>query len=146
MDELTAMLSERLSQEAAGDPLTTLLMQRLVAPTPVEDTGPGPADLRARLANSEHLVERLRAELTAADAMAAYVARVLGACPKCWGLDRFCRGCLGEGGPGTFAPDVSQLVEWVTPAFQRAGLTTAPIRPAARTEPTAQERTTDGHA
>ena len=122
-DQLTAALTEQLSQQAGSDPTMAMLLQQM-ASTPPDGADEELAELRSRLERSGRKIERLRAELAAANAMAAYVARVLGACERCWGMDQFCRGCLGRGHPGSSQPDVGTLIDWVSPALQRAGLPT----------------------
>ncbi len=64
----------------------------------------------------------LRKELAAANLMVRHVSRVLGTCPACWGLNKFCRTCLGNGGPGTHPVDIDALISWITPALECAGL------------------------
>jgi hypothetical protein len=123
--QLTKLLVDRL-QDGASDPLHTLLLQQLAAPA--DDAEEELAQLRRRLSAAKRTVEQLKSEVIAANAMAEFVARLLGACPACWGLDRFCRRCLGSGAPGSSEPDVVQLVDWISPALHRAGLTTTPIR------------------
>ncbi len=118
--DVAALLSEQLAGQADRDPLTALLLSQLAR---AEDASPDEADiLRKRLARATRTVERLRTELAAADRMAEHVARVLGACPACWGLDHFCRRCSGSGRPGSQQPDVDALLSWITPALQRAGI------------------------
>ena len=122
-DQLTAALTEQLSQQAGSDPIMTMLLQQM-ASTPPAEADKELTELRSRLERATRKIERLRAELVAANTMAAYVARVLGACEQCWGMDQFCRGCLGRGRPGSSQPDVGALIDWVSPALQRAGLAT----------------------
>jgi hypothetical protein len=119
-NELTAALSEQLSQQAGTDPIMAMLLQQM-ASTPSAGIEEEQAELRSRAERMTRKIERMRAELAAANAMAVYVARVLGACQRCWGLDQFCRGCLGRGRPGSAQPDVPALIDWVSPALQRAG-------------------------
>lgn len=115
-------LSEQLAQQAAHDPLTALLLAQLTSSAEAE--GPdGLDELEHRLEVVTRANRRLQEELRAANAMATHVARLLGACPACWGLDTFCRQCLGNGIPGSSEPDHASLVHWITPALDRAGLT-----------------------
>jgi hypothetical protein len=47
------------------------------------------------------------------------VAAALGACPLCWGGDRRCEACGGEGRAGHVAPDPALFKELVIPAVER---------------------------
>jgi hypothetical protein len=143
-DQLTAALTEQLSQQAGSDPIMAMLLQQMTS-TPPAEANEELAELRSRLERAIRKIERLGAELAAANAMAAYVARVLGACERCWGMDQFCRGCLGRGHPGSSPPDVGALIDWVSPALQRAGLTTIP-RASDETGPTLREQEGGHHA
>ena len=143
-EQLTAALTEQLSQQAGSDPIMAMLLQQM-ANTPPAEADEELIELRSRLERAARKIERLRAELSAANAMAAYVARVLGACERCWGMDQFCRGCLGRGRPGSSQPDVGTLIDWVSPALRRAGLTTI-TRASDETGPTSQEEEGGPHA
>lgn len=123
---MTALLTERLSERSAHDPLAALLLQQLS--TQAESAEAADADLTdRRLERARRTITRLRSELAAANAMAAHVGRVVGACPACWGLDQFCRQCLGAGTPGSQQPDSEALVAWITPALHRDGLRVSSI-------------------
>ena len=126
---MTSLLTEQLSERAARDPFAALLLQQLSRQSESVEGG-GQDVLERRLERASRAITRLRSELTAANAMAAHVARVLGACPACWGLDRFCRRCLGAGTPGSDEPDINALIDWVAPALHRAGVTVSTLRPA----------------
>jgi hypothetical protein len=126
-DQLAQALTQALQGEEA-DPVQALLIQQL-AQSADEDADLDAADLHEQLARCRRTVQRLGAEVAAANAMTEWVAQALGACPACWGLDRFCRRCLGAGLPGSSEPDAERLVEWVTPALARSGLTVIPIPP-----------------
>ena len=143
-NQLTTALTEQLSRQAGSDPIMAMLLQQMTS-TPPAETDEELTELRSRLERATRQVERLRGELAAANAMAAYVARVLGACERCWGMDRFCRGCLGRGQPGSSQPDVGALIDWVSPALQRAGLATI-ARASDETGPVSQERGGGHHA
>jgi hypothetical protein len=67
-------------------------------------------------------VRRLEGALASADSMALYVAQTFGACRACWGLNRFCTECHGDGRPGSSDPDRDSLLSWVSPAIERLGL------------------------
>lgn len=125
---VTALLTEQLSERATRDPLAALVLHQLSQQAETVDDEPDP--LGRRLKRATRTVARLRSDLAAANTMATHVGRVLGACPACWGLDHFCRQCLGAGTPGSQEPDVDALVDWIAPALHRAGLTVSTTRPA----------------
>jgi hypothetical protein len=124
--QLTAALTEQLSRQAASDPVMAMLLEQMTSVSQQEPDEPDrkATELRSQLTQANRKIERLRAELAAANAMAAYVARVLGACERCWGLNQFCRACLGRGRPGSADPDTDALTNWIAPALRRAGLVT----------------------
>ena len=126
MDDVTAAPGGAIPQ-ITDDPLMSMLLQQMAARQEADGTPDEVERLKARLQRAGRLIERLREEAAAANEMASFVARVLGACPRCWGLDRFCRECLGAGTPGSRAPEVADLLDWVGPALQRAGFTTVPL-------------------
>lgn len=125
-EQLAAVLTERLGEQAGSDPLAALLLSRLTQ-TPGEPAAE--ETLSRRLDRAVAANGRLREELASANAMATHVADLLGACPDCWGLDELCRRCLGAGGPGSSEPDVQRLVRWLTPALRRAGLSLTATSP-----------------
>lgn len=126
MDDMTAALGGAIPQ-MPDNPLMSMLLQQMAARQEADRTPDQEVEqLKARLQRASRLIGRLRAEAAAANEMASFVARVLGACPRCWGLDRFCRECLGAGTPGSRAPEAAELLDWVGPALQRAGLTAVP--------------------
>ena len=118
---MTALLTDQLSERSARDPFAALLLQQLTTQAEAA-TVPDPDLTDHRLERARRTVTRLRSELAAANAMAAHVGRLLGACPACWGLDQFCRQCLGAGTPGSQQPDTEALVAWIAPALHRDGL------------------------
>ncbi|WP_426514232.1 hypothetical protein ACPPVO_28570 [Dactylosporangium sp. McL0621] len=132
-DQLKAMLDATM-QRAGDDPLMAMLMQQMAAARTTTEADDEVPQLRKRLAQAQRIIARQRATADAADQMAAFVARVFGACPACWGLNRFCSVCLGDGGPGTRDLDPHELLEWVGPALRRAGLTTTPTTSEAAAE------------
>lgn len=125
---MSALLTEQLSERASQDPLAAMLLQQITQTSEAHESG-DPDLLDRKLARAKRTIAVLRNEISAANAMAGYVARVLGACPACWGLDHFCRQCLGSGTPGSQDPDIDALVDWISPALHRAGLTLSSTRP-----------------
>ena len=95
-----------------------------------------------------YAVHRLLGKL-AANEMTAWIARLVGACPRCWGLVAACPSCAGRGGPGHEPPAVDDLVDWLAPALRRSGLALVsraeahralrPLRSPDTTTPTKQE-------
>lgn len=124
---MTTLLTEQLGERATRDPFAALLLQQLTsqAETVEDPDAPDP-----RLERAARTIARLRAELAAANTMATQVARVLGACTACWGLDRFCGRCRGAGAPGSHTPDIDALVDWIGPALRRGGISLSTTRPA----------------
>jgi hypothetical protein len=118
--------------EQTDDPIMKLLLQQMLTRQEEATDDDTEARLRAHLRKATRLVQDLRAEAAAANEMVAFVARVLGACVRCWGLDRFCRECLGAGVPGSRDLDATALLDWVGPALIRAGVVTAPFHEAPR--------------
>jgi hypothetical protein len=115
---LSAMLTEQLTERAATDPLAALMLTQLNQPEAPEE----PAQVDQSLNRAIRTISRLQDEVTAANAMAVQVARVIGACSGCWGLDPLCRQCFGVGTPGSQPPDREALLNWLGPALSRAGI------------------------
>ncbi len=46
------------------------------------------------------------------------LAGAVGACPECWGEDRACEFCEGDGGPGAFFPENESFEEFVKPVLR----------------------------
>ena len=142
-DAQAAMLRQ-LAERASHDPMAGLLLARLQAQE--SEAEPDPLDvLEHRFEAALRANEKLREALLAANEMTAWIARLVGACPRCWGLVEDCRTCAGRGGPGYDRPAVGDLVDWLAPALRRAGLTLArqPVtrtaRPPETTTTTKQE-------
>lgn len=119
-DAQAAMLRQ-LTERAAHDPLAGLLLARLQA----GGTEPEPDPivvLEHRFDAALRANQKLREALVAANEMTAWIARLVGACPRCWGLVAACPSCAGRGGPGHEPPAVDDLVDWLAPALRRSGL------------------------
>lgn len=130
-DAQAAMLRQ-LADRAAHDPLAGLLLARLQAGQ--TESEPDPVDvLERRFDAALRANQKLREALVAANEMTAWIARLVGACPQCWGLVESCPACAGRGGPGHEPPAVDDLVDWLTPALRRAGLALASRAEAHRT-------------
>jgi hypothetical protein len=121
-EELTTALTERLRDASNGDPLTAMLVEQIVASAATQGDTVEEDAIATSLARAERLLERAQQDLVAANTMAEWVAGAVGACQRCWGLDRFCRTCSGAGVPGSRPPDLEEFVAWIEPAFRRAGL------------------------
>lgn len=50
------------------------------------------------------------------------LAAALGTCPDCWGENRGCKTCRGEGSPGYFTVDEEAFTEYVMPVLEKLGL------------------------
>lgn len=50
------------------------------------------------------------------------LAAALGACPDCWGENRGCKTCRGEGVPGYFTADEEAFTAYVMPVLEQLGL------------------------
>jgi hypothetical protein len=120
-DAQAAMLRQ-LAERAAHDPVAGLLLARLRAGESEPEPDPI-AVLEHRFDAALRANEKLREALVAANEMTAWIARLVGACPRCWGLVADCPTCAGSGGPGHERPAVGDLVDWLAPALRRAGLT-----------------------
>ncbi len=83
--------------------------------------------LRRMLSAAKHRIRELKQDLEAADAMVRYLALVFGACPACWGQNRLCARCHGNGRPGSAQPVEEALLDWVRPALRKLGLRVATI-------------------
>jgi hypothetical protein len=114
-DAMRQALASRVS-----DPLMAALLNSMMDRQPV---GTEQASEEERqLAKARAVNRKLREDLDAAERMALYVARVFGACQSCWGLNRLCPQCRGDGGSGWAQPSESELLSWVEPALKRLGL------------------------
>lgn len=60
----------------------------------------------------EPALQTLGRELTQVTGMLDEVARILGACPRCFGIDRACLRCEGHGSPGWHASGEPALLEY----------------------------------
>lgn len=117
-----ALLIQQLTERAAQDPLAALLLSQLQSGSSAE--GENPLELlERRLDAALRANAQLREALVAANRTTTWVARLTGACPRCWGLVTECETCGGEGRPGFTHPEVGELLNWVGPALRRAGLT-----------------------
>lgn len=67
--------------------------------------------------------------------MALYIARAFGACSACWGLNRLCAECHGNGAPGYREPQLDVLLTWLNPALERLGLRVVAATHAAHAAP-----------
>ena len=119
---MTTLLAEQLGERATQDPFAALLLQQLRSNE--EGVDDELDELRRDVARARQTIERLKTEVGAANAMARYVAQMLGACSSCWGLNPVCPRCLGNGRPGSEQPAIRELLDWITPALHRAGLIT----------------------
>ena len=71
---------------------------------------------------TRHLHQKLKdvyAELQDLRERNDLLAAALGACHLCWGEDRDCEVCRGEGYPGFYRPDADMFRQYATPALAR---------------------------
>jgi hypothetical protein len=133
------MLAERSGfspEELAAfqeDPMALLLLA--AAQRPQETTG---ADTElealqqraltaeAQLEDARRALRGARAAIASAQALTGYVARVLGSCERCCGLNALCPACCGQGGPGYRQPDREELLRWLQRALAQTGLAVVP--------------------
>jgi len=74
------------------------------------------------LIRARKIIAKLKDDLSSADAMANHIAEIFGACEFCWGLNRLCPRCGGNGSPGFKDPKQEELLGWVEPALEKLGL------------------------
>lgn len=134
-----ALLAERSGfapEEIAqfqDDPMAMLLLAAARNQQDARESGGGAADeieaLEQRTLNAEAQLEDARralrgarAAIASSQALMEYVARVLGSCQRCCGLNPLCPACGGEGRPGYRPPDREELLAWLQPALAHSGL------------------------
>ena len=123
-DALRQMVLDQLggAGDTPADPLLGALLGALAQQQAERREDEGDDDrLRAELARARRAIARLKENVRAGDTMALFISEVFGCCPICWGLNRLCATCRGEGGPGYREADVERLLDWVSPALARAG-------------------------
>ena len=76
-------------------------------------------------------LELLERRLERSNEFLLALARLVGACERCWGTNDACPTCRGVGSPGFREPEAA-LGAWIDPALQR-------ISPAPTTEPSPGE-------
>lgn len=62
--------------------------------------------------------KRLRHENSILQDRIEILAYALGACPECWGDDRQCETCRGQGKPGAYIPEKDSFDQYVLPAVR----------------------------
>ena len=80
------------------------------------------ANAEAQLEDARRALRGARAAITSSQALMEYIARVLGSCERCCGLNPLCPACGGEGRPGYRPPDREELLVWLQPALAHSGL------------------------
>ena len=108
-DPLMAAFSLMLQQQAANHD------------TPSE-TDEEYISLERDLEKAKRIIRKLREEVVSANTMAHYIAEIFGTCPACWGLNKLCPYCHGQGKPGSHNPSGEELLAWVEPALTKLGL------------------------
>jgi hypothetical protein len=142
------MLADRLGLPQAGDAvqpadMSTLLASRINDPVmallvgsmlrqseaPREDERIDACE--QALTRARKIIHEQRESLTAITTMLNYIAQVFGACPACWGQNRLCQRCAGNGRPGSGPPMEAELLAWVEPALERLGRRVVRVTPQA---------------
>jgi hypothetical protein len=114
MAMLLLAAAQRQQETAAGDAeeLEALEQRALTA--------------EAQLQDARRALHGARSAIASAQALTAYVARVLGSCERCCGLNALCPACGGQGAPGYRQPDRDELLRWLQRALAHSGLTVVP--------------------
>jgi hypothetical protein len=132
-DESTALQNgdyERaLAGRLQGDPMLVSMLGMMQKTRTVDESEPAPRRSQRSL---DEDVEDLQDALQAARTMLRYLAQIMGAC-RCWGKNRHCPRCQGNGAPGFRAStDPQTFVSWAVPALHALGFQ---ITPAVQTAP-----------
>ena len=142
MDEnMTQVLAERLGftkeQNAAlqagdlaslflsrsSDPLMAALVSSVLNKKSTKNEESEPQlDYERELVRSKRIIRKLKEDLAAADMMLKYIAEIFGTCPACWGQNKLCLRCKGNGRPGSADPAEEELLAWVEPALKKLGM------------------------
>jgi len=132
--QLAALQSGAADVDAAAmlrehaDPRVRMLAQLWAQNRAEEDDAPSeppssrsrPAPQRARRqARLRRKLDVLTEELEWLQDVNDTLAAALGACALCWGEDRRCEECDGDGAPGWDEPEPELFAEFVAPAIQR---------------------------
>jgi hypothetical protein len=80
----------------------------------------------SQLEDARRALRGARSAIASGQALTGYVARVLGSCERCCGLNALCPTCAGQGGPGYREPDRDELLRWLQRALARSDLTVVP--------------------
>jgi hypothetical protein len=76
----------------------------------------------AQLEDARRALRGARAAISSSQALMEYVARAVGSCARCCGLNPLCPACGGQGRPGYRQPDREELLAWLQPALAQIGL------------------------
>ena len=116
-------LHEMVAQLAEDDPRMGLVAQFLASreQAPVielEEEDTQAAERREALQRLERTVKKLYSELEQLRERSDSLAAALGACYLCWGEDRRCELCGGQGWAGWQPRDPALFNEWIAPALR----------------------------
>jgi hypothetical protein len=109
----------------SGDPLMAALLTQMASRKPVvesDESDNDHSDCQREILHLRKVIFRLKQDLESANRMARYIADIFGACPVCWGLNRLCPHCQGNGKPGYADADLTELRDWVEPALKKGGM------------------------
>lgn len=143
--DVSSILTRRMAQDPRMAAMIPLLADSSESPDEDdEDDERGQRDSRRNdrkkerqspgLAKARRVVGRLRDDLRAAYTVIHHIARMLGACPACFGNQPECERCHGHGAPGSAMPVRDELLAWVEPALARLGMTVTITGPKMRPE------------
>ena len=107
-----------------GDPMLMSMLSMMQKTRADDESEPAPARRTSRIADDD--IEDLQDALQAARTMLRYLAQVMGAC-RCWGKNRRCSRCEGNGAPGfRTSTDPQTFISWVVPTLQALGFQITP--------------------
>ncbi len=119
------MIAQLLTHNGTGPDLNQLLLQLLQ--NRLEQQAPDNPDqpLERSIGRLRRKNRLLRWRLLAANRFVEGLARLMGACPRCFGQDDDCPLCHGGGAPGSRQP-ATELAAWMQPALERLGYRLVP--------------------
>jgi hypothetical protein len=123
--DIAAALANKTS-----DPILALLLNQIASRAPEAESGAlnsNHPNRQREIIRLNKMIARLRRQIASAEGMARYIADTFGACPACWGLNRYCEQCQGQGSPGYANPNLEELRTWLEPALKKGGFHIVPL-------------------